>query len=79
LYEFEADNLAEGLNILFDRTVDVARIKHINSLMIAMLISEEALLFAKYLRNERKEWNPRVPSLSAELEGKKSKELIIST
>jgi hypothetical protein len=28
------------------------------------LISEEALLFAKYLRDERKEWNPRIPSIS---------------
>jgi len=25
------------------------------------LISEEALLLAKYLRNERKDWNPRIP------------------
>jgi hypothetical protein len=25
-----------------------------------MLISEEALLFAKYLRNEKKEWLPRI-------------------
>ena len=27
------------------------------------LINEEALLLAIYLRNERKEWNPRLPSL----------------
>jgi len=27
------------------------------------LISEEALLFAKYLRSEKKEWSPRIPSL----------------
>lgn len=24
------------------------------------LINEEALLFAKYLRNEKKEWRPRI-------------------
>ena len=27
------------------------------------LINEEALLFAKYLRNEKKDWIPRTPSL----------------
>jgi hypothetical protein len=46
---------------LFDRIVDVARIKHGNRQTIDTLISEEALLFAKYLRNERKCWNPRIP------------------
>ena len=25
------------------------------------LISEEALLLAKYLRNEKRDWNPRIP------------------
>jgi hypothetical protein len=30
---------------------------------IDTLISEEALLFAKYLRNERKDWIPRTPTL----------------
>jgi hypothetical protein len=31
---------------------------------IGTLISEEALLFAKYLRNERHTWNPRVAGLT---------------
>jgi len=30
---------------------------------IETLINEEAYLFAKYLRNERKEWNPRLPTM----------------
>ena len=46
---------------------------------IDTLISEEALLFVKYLRNERKDWNPRIPSLRIEVEGKKRKELTINT
>ncbi len=29
------------------------------------LISEEALLFAKYLRNEKKDWTQRITSLLA--------------
>lgn len=60
LCEFETDSLAEGVNGLFDGTVDVARIKHGNRQTIDTLINEEALLFAKYLRNEKKEWIPRV-------------------
>jgi CRISP-associated protein Cas1 len=63
LCEFEADSLAEGLNGLFDRMVNVERIKVGNWQTIDTLISEEALLFAKYLRNERKEWIPRISSL----------------
>jgi DNA-binding HxlR family transcriptional regulator len=56
-------SLAEGLNSLFDRMVEVARIKHGNRQTIDTLINEEALLLAKYLRNELKDWNPRIPSL----------------
>jgi hypothetical protein len=32
-------------------------------LIIDTLISEEALLFAKYLRKERKEWVPRIATI----------------
>ena len=60
LCEFEADSLAEGLNGLFDCMVDVARIKHGDRQTIDTLISEEAFLLAKYLRNEKKDWNPRI-------------------
>jgi hypothetical protein len=63
LKEYEADSLAENLSALFDRLVDVERIKHGKIQTLDTLISEEALLFAKYLRNERKDWNPRIPIL----------------
>lgn len=59
LCEFETDSLAEGLNQLFERKVDVPRIKHGKTQTFDTLISEEALLLAKYLRNEKKEWIPR--------------------
>jgi hypothetical protein len=58
-----ADRLAEDLNSLFDRMIDVSRIKHGNRQTIDTLISEETLLFAKYLRQERKDWSPRLASL----------------
>lgn len=60
LCEFETNELAEDLNKFFDRIVEIPRIKHGYRQTIDTLISEEALLFAKYLRNERKEWQPRI-------------------
>jgi hypothetical protein len=63
LCEYETNDLADALNSLFDSEVKIPRIKHGNKQTLDTLISEEALLFAKYLRNERKEWNPRVASL----------------
>jgi hypothetical protein len=63
LCQYEVDSLAEGLDSLFERTVDVARVKHGRRQTIDTLIGEEALLFAKYLRNERKEWTPRLKYL----------------
>jgi CRISPR-associated protein Cas1 len=60
LKEFEADSLAEDLNAFFDRMVDIERIKVGSRQTIDTLISEEALLLAKYLRNEKKEWVPRI-------------------
>jgi len=51
------------LNAFFDRMVNVERIKVGNWQTIDTLISEEALLFAKYLRGEIKAWNPRIVNL----------------
>jgi hypothetical protein len=64
LKEYETDSLAEDLNAFFDRMVDVERIKVGKRQTIDTMISEEALLFAKYLRNEKKEWTPRSSSLT---------------
>jgi CRISP-associated protein Cas1 len=63
LKEYETDSLAEDLNAFFDRMVKVERIKIGNRQTVDNLISEEALFFAKYLRNERKDWNPRVANV----------------
>jgi hypothetical protein len=54
--EYETDSLAEDLNAFFECMVNVERIKIGNRQIIDTLISEEALLFAEYLRHERKEW-----------------------
>jgi hypothetical protein len=60
LCEYETNDLAEGLNGLFNREVQVPRIRHGSKQTLDTLISEEALLLAKYLRNERKVWVPRI-------------------
>lgn len=60
LCEYEADSLAEGLNNLFSREVEIPRIRHGKRQTVDTLISEEALLLAQFLRNERKEWIPRI-------------------
>ena len=62
LCEYEADSLAEDLNKLFERTVNIPSIKQDNRQTLDTLISEESLLFAKFLRDERKTWIPRIPS-----------------
>jgi len=60
LCEYESDSLAEGLNNLFNREVEIPRIKHGKRQTLDTLISEEALLLAKFLRNERESWAPRI-------------------
>ena len=67
LCEYEADSLADGLNCLFNRYIEIPRIRHGKRQTLDTLISEEALLLAKYLRNEKKEWNPRIPNVEKEI------------
>jgi len=43
--------------------VEIIRIRHGKRQTLEWLINEEALLLAKFLRNERKEWNPRITNL----------------
>lgn len=64
LKEYETNSLAEDLNAFFDRMVDVEIIKVGKRQTVDTLISEEALLFAKYLRNEKGQWCPRLVTLT---------------
>jgi hypothetical protein len=45
---------------MLEITVEIPRINHGNKQPLDTLISEEAILLAMYLRNERKYWNPRI-------------------
>lgn len=51
--------LTERLNDYFETKVEIPRIKHGNKQTIETLINEEAMLLAKYLRNEIPQWKPR--------------------
>jgi hypothetical protein len=53
-------NLVRSLNEYFETKVEIRRIRMGKKQEIETLIREEALLLAMYLRNQRKEWIPRI-------------------
>jgi len=53
-------DLIRGFNTYFDGKVVVPRIRHGYRHTLETLINEEALLLAKYLRDERETWIPRI-------------------
>lgn len=55
-----AKDMMNKLNSFFEATVETPRTKHGNKQSLETLINEEALLLAKYLRNEKREWIPRI-------------------
>jgi CRISPR/Cas system-associated endonuclease Cas1 len=63
LNDNETKDFMIGLDELFNSFVEISRIRHGKRQELETLISEEALLFAKYLRNERQDWNPRLPTI----------------
>ncbi|MCW3976822.1 MAG: CRISPR-associated endonuclease Cas1 [Candidatus Bathyarchaeota archaeon] len=57
-------DLMKQLHGFFERKVDVPRVRIGNRQSVETLISEEALLFAKYIRGEKATWIPRVAVLN---------------
>ena len=51
------------LDLFFQSTVEIPRVKVGKKQEIESLVNEEALLFAKYLRGERPTWIPRIAEL----------------
>ena len=51
------------LNKLFESNVEIPRIKVGKRQSLETLVNEEALLFAKHLRNERQTWVARKANL----------------
>ena len=63
LNDIETKDFTKKLNDYFETFVEIPRIRVGKRQTIETLISEEALLLARYLRNEPKEWSPRIPSI----------------
>ena len=64
LNDIETKYFTKKLNDYFETIVEIPRIRVGKRQEIETLIYEEALLLAKYFRNERKEWIPRIPNFS---------------
>ena len=60
LIDTETKDFTAKLNDYFETFVEISRIKVGERQTIETLINEEALLFAKYLRNERPKWGPKI-------------------
>jgi hypothetical protein len=60
LNDVETKDFTAKLNQYFETIVEIPRIKVGEKQTIETLISEEALLFAKYPRNKKKDWIPRI-------------------
>ena len=60
LKEEKARDLINKLDKHFETRVSVPRIRRGSKQELETLIAEEALLFAKYLRDERQIWHPRI-------------------
>ena len=63
LNDDETKSFMVALDSLFNSYVEIPRIRTGKRQEFETLISEEALLFAKYLRKERKDWNPRITTI----------------
>jgi len=54
-------HLMKQLNAFFEIIVEVPRIRIGGRQTVETLITEEALLLAKFLRDEKQSWIPRIP------------------
>jgi CRISPR-associated protein Cas1 len=64
LNDVKTNDFRKRLNAYFLTKVKVPRYRMGNNQELETLINEEAMLFAKYLRNERTSWTPRIVDLS---------------
>jgi CRISPR-associated protein Cas1 len=64
LNDAETKDFTTKLNACFETMVEIPRIKVGERQTIETMISEEAILLAKYLRIEKKEWIPRIASIT---------------
>ena len=60
----QSSHLIQALNNFFETRVNIQRIKkHGRKQKLETLINEETRLIAKYIRNEKPSWEPRIPTI----------------
>jgi len=59
--------MMKELEGFFESKVEIPLIRHGRKQRIETLINEEALLFAKYLQDEKVNWTPRIAMVRARL------------
>jgi CRISPR-associated protein Cas1 len=64
LDDSETSLLVKSLNDYFQRKVSIPRVRMGDQQEIETLITEEAFLFAQYLRDEKEVWTPRIADLT---------------
>jgi len=55
-----ANDMMKRLNSFFESMIEMPRVRHGNKQTVETLINEEALLLAKYLRDKKPSWHPRI-------------------
>jgi hypothetical protein len=63
LSDSKTNDLMRRFYAYLESKVEVPRVRHGNKSSIETLINEEALLLGMYLRNEKKDWIPRIACL----------------
>jgi CRISPR/Cas system-associated endonuclease Cas1 len=63
LNDSKTRDFMKGLSEYFLTEVKIPRYRIGRKQELETLINEEAMLFAKYLRDERRDWNPRIVNL----------------
>jgi CRISPR-associated endonuclease Cas1 len=72
LNDSKTPNFVKTLNQYFQSKVRIPRVRMGGQQEIETLISEEALLFAEFLRHERQTWTPRIPQIRPHYRGAKT-------
>jgi len=60
----ETRKFVNALHEFLHQHINIARFRHGSRQQIETLISEEAFLFAQYIRNEKSTWQPRIVNLN---------------
>jgi len=59
LSDSHSRQMLKQLDIFFESMIEIPRVRHGHRQTLETLINEEALLLAKYLRDEMESWIPR--------------------